>query len=97
MSLLVEISLHLSSDGLNNRQLDVSLFRNTYFTSSRLLCFCLLADRVDVPDISLFSGLGCGRGMLEGLFSNGTCGRLGVPPRYVPAAADILVEVSDDV
>jgi hypothetical protein len=45
-------------------------------TSSRLLCFCRLADRVEVPDISLTAPPGVvssfGLGMLEGLSVNGT-------------------------
>ena len=46
---------------------------------------------VEWPDISLLVGSNFGRGMLvvEGLFSNGTAGLLGVAPLKVPCMFDM--------
>lgn len=64
-------------------------------TSSRLLCFCRLAESVEVPEISLccvdWVCSSFGRGILEGLFSKGGAPRLLGVPRYVFPAPDMMV------
>lgn len=60
-------------------------------TSSLRLCFCLLAEIVEWPDISLLAVSTLGRGMPDdGLFSKGTWALLGVAPLRVPGVLDML-------
>lgn len=65
-------------------------------TSSLLLCFCRLADNVDVPDISLGAAAAVesdfGRGILEGLSVKGSWPRLFGVPRNVPLTPDMTAE-----
>ena len=95
MFLLVEVRFHLAPYSLDivNSGSNVHGFE---LTSSRLVCFCRLADMVEVPDISLNAAeelavSGLGRGIPEGLsWKPGTGARLGVPLR-VPLACDDMI------
>ena len=94
MFLLVEVRFHLTSYSLVvvNSRTNVNVLE---LTSSRLVCFCRLADMVEVPDISFSEAeeaavSGLGRGIPEGLSWKGTGARLGVPLR-VPLACDDMI------